>query len=145
MILRIFDAFFLQNSIFWILFGILTIISDVLEEIIGKIIESRYIGIIENLSLSKKMTYRPPLLTRVTSVKSENGHSLTHWLTYNTSRASCDAKNTNMSTFFLLQRMWLFICFFWHPSLDPSKKWRSWFHFPFPEGTNWTVVGPWHI
>ena len=45
MILRIFDAFFLQNSIFWILFGILTIIVDVLDEIIGKIIESRYISI----------------------------------------------------------------------------------------------------
>ena len=45
MILRIFDAFFLQNCICWILFGTLTIIFDVLEEIIGKIIESRYIGI----------------------------------------------------------------------------------------------------
>ena len=45
MILRIFDAFFLQNCICWILFGTLTIIFDVLDEIIGKIIESRYIGI----------------------------------------------------------------------------------------------------
>ena len=45
MILRIFDAFFFQNCICWILFGTLTIIFDVLDEIIGKIIESRYIGI----------------------------------------------------------------------------------------------------
>ena len=45
MILRIFDAFFLQNCICWILFGTLTIIFDVLEEIIGKIIESRCIDI----------------------------------------------------------------------------------------------------
>ena len=45
MILRIFDAFFLQNCICRILFGTLTIIFDVLEEIIGKIIENRYIGI----------------------------------------------------------------------------------------------------
>ena len=45
MILRIFDAFFLQNCFYWILFGTLTIIFDVLDEIIGKIIESRYIGI----------------------------------------------------------------------------------------------------
>ena len=36
---------FLQNWICWILFGTLTIIFDVLEENIGKIIESRYIGI----------------------------------------------------------------------------------------------------
>ena len=40
-----FDAFFLQNCIYWILFRTLTIIFDVLEEIIGKNIESRYIGI----------------------------------------------------------------------------------------------------
>ena len=39
------DAFFLQNCIYWILFRTLTIIFDVLEEIIGKNIESRYIGI----------------------------------------------------------------------------------------------------
>ena len=45
MFLRIFDAFFLQNCIFWTLFGTLTIIFDVLEENIRKIIESRYIGI----------------------------------------------------------------------------------------------------
>ena len=45
MVFRIFDAFFLQNCICWILFGPLTIIFDVLEEIIGKVIESRYIGI----------------------------------------------------------------------------------------------------
>ena len=45
MILRIFDAFFLQNCICWILFGTLTIIFDVLDEIIGKIIDSRYISI----------------------------------------------------------------------------------------------------
>ena len=46
MILRIFDAFFLQNCIFQTLFGTLTIIVDVLErKNIRKIIESRYIGI----------------------------------------------------------------------------------------------------
>ena len=45
MFLRIFDAFFLQNCVCWILFRILTIIFDILEEIFGKIIESRYIGI----------------------------------------------------------------------------------------------------
>ena len=45
MILRIFDAFFLPNCIFWILFGTLTIIFYVLDEIIGKIIENRYIDI----------------------------------------------------------------------------------------------------
>ena len=45
MILRIFDAFFLQNCIFGTLFGSLSIIFDVLDEIIGKIIESRYIAI----------------------------------------------------------------------------------------------------
>ena len=43
--LRIFYAFFMQKCIFWILFGTLTIIFDVLDEIVGKIIESRYIGI----------------------------------------------------------------------------------------------------
>ena len=45
MFLRIFDASFLKNCICWILFGTLTIIFDVLDEIIRKIIESRYIGI----------------------------------------------------------------------------------------------------
>ena len=45
MFLRIIVALFLQNCICWILFGTLTIIFDALEEIIGKIIESRYIGI----------------------------------------------------------------------------------------------------
>ena len=45
MMLRIFDAFFLQNCICWILFGTLTINFDILDEIIVKIIESRYIGI----------------------------------------------------------------------------------------------------
>ena len=45
MILRILDAFFLQNCICWILFETLSIIFDVLDEIIRKIIESRYIGI----------------------------------------------------------------------------------------------------
>ena len=45
MISRIFDAFFLQNCICWVLFGTLTIIFDVLDEIIWKIIESRYFGI----------------------------------------------------------------------------------------------------
>ena len=45
MVSRIFDAFFLQNCICWILFWTLTIIFDVFEEIIGKIIESRYFGI----------------------------------------------------------------------------------------------------
>ena len=45
MVSRIFDAFFLQNCICWILFGTLTIIFDVLDEIIRKIIESRYFGI----------------------------------------------------------------------------------------------------
>ena len=45
MFFRIFDAFFLQNCICWILYATLTMIFDDLEEIIGKIIESRYIGI----------------------------------------------------------------------------------------------------
>ena len=45
MMLRIFDAFFLQTYVCWILFGTLTIIFDILEETIEKIIESRYIGI----------------------------------------------------------------------------------------------------
>ena len=45
MVFRIFDAFFFQNCSWWILFETLTIIFDVLEEIIGKIIESRYIAI----------------------------------------------------------------------------------------------------
>ena len=45
MFLRIFDSSFLKNCICWILFGTLTIIFDVLEEIIGKVIENRYIGI----------------------------------------------------------------------------------------------------
>ena len=45
MILRIFDTFFLQNCTCWISFGTLTIIFDVLDEITGKIIESRYISI----------------------------------------------------------------------------------------------------
>ena len=40
-----FDAFFLQSCICWILFGTLSIIFDGLDEIIGKIIESRYISI----------------------------------------------------------------------------------------------------
>ena len=44
-VLRIFDAFFLQNCLCWILSGTLTIIFDVLEEIIGKIIKSWHIGI----------------------------------------------------------------------------------------------------
>ena len=79
MFLRIFNAFFLQNCTFWTLLETLTIIFDVLEENIRKIIESWYIGIcpiigiveiidiendrriIENLFLSKKMAYRPPL------------------------------------------------------------------------------------
>ena len=45
MVLHVFDAFFLQNCICLILFGTLIIIFEILEENIGKIIESRYIGI----------------------------------------------------------------------------------------------------
>ena len=73
MFLRIFDALFLQNCICWILFGTLTIIFDVLDEIIGKIIENRYIGICPIIDkiidigwrllkiIGDFMTYRQPL------------------------------------------------------------------------------------
>ena len=50
MFLRIIVALFLQNCICWILFGTLTIIFDVLEEIVWKIIESRYISAFVQLS-----------------------------------------------------------------------------------------------
>ena len=78
MFLRILTHSFCKIAFVEFWFGALTIILDVLEEIIRKIIESRYIGIcsiigkiidiendrgiIENLSLLKKMTYRPPLV-----------------------------------------------------------------------------------
>ena len=49
MILRILTHSFCKDCICWILFGTLTIIFDVLDEIIGIIIESRYIGICPNI------------------------------------------------------------------------------------------------